>query len=151
SKAEKRELYSVDPVVSKDRFLSTVRTVLRAQASYPSSQESDLILWRPDHEQADRPEIVSAVAAFVEELKQSRSDNDAKAYDTLLGLAPDFLKDFARRDGFAAERYYREAVTRAGDLRIDRKTAPIVGSLLGAENIKRLIDVLDYGSRTQPG
>jgi hypothetical protein len=54
NRAEKRELYSVDPAVSKSRFLSTVRTVLRAQASYPSSEESDLSLWRPDHEQADR-------------------------------------------------------------------------------------------------
>lgn len=150
-KGEKRELYSVDPVASKNRFLSTVRTVLRAQASYPSSEESDLGLWRPDHEQADRPEIVSAVASFVDGLKQSRGDHDTQAYDTLLDLAPDFLKDFARRDGLAVERYYREAMTRAGDIRADRKTAPILGSLLLADNLKRLVDVLDYGSRTLPG
>jgi hypothetical protein len=147
AKGEKRDLYSVDPAVSKNRFLSTVPMVVRAQASYPSSEESDLGLWRPDHEQADRPEIVSAVASFVDGLKQSRSDGDAEAYGTLLDLAPDFLKDFARRDGLAVGRYYREAITRAGDVRADRKTAPIVGSLLVAENLKRLIDVLDYGSR----
>jgi hypothetical protein len=147
SKGEKRDLYSVDPAVSKNRFLSTVRTAVRAQASYPSSEESDLGLWRPDHEQADRPEIVSAVASFLDGLKQSRTDGAAEAYGTLLDLAPDFLKDFARRDGLAVERYYREAITRAGDVRADRKTAPIVGSLLVAENLKRLIDVLDYGSR----
>jgi hypothetical protein len=136
--------------VSKNRFLSTVRTALRAQASYPSSEENDLSLWRPDHEQADRPEIVSAVASFVDGLKQSRADGDAEAYGTLLDLAPDFLKDFARRDGLAVERYYREAIMRTGDVRADRKTAPIVGSLLVAENLKRLIDVLDYGSRAHP-
>jgi hypothetical protein len=150
SKGEKRDLYSVDPVVSKNRFLSTVRTVVRSQASYPSSEEGDLGLWRPDHEQADRPEIVSAVASFVDGLKQSRSDGDAEAYGTLLDLAPDFFKDFARRDGLAVERYYREAIMRAGDVRADRKTAPIVGSLLVPENLKRLIDVLDYGSRAYP-
>jgi hypothetical protein len=151
-KGEKRELYSVDPAVSKNRFLSTVRTVLRAQASYPSSEESDLSLWRPDHEQADRPEIVGAVASFIDGLKQSRSDRDAEAYGTLLDLAPDFLKDFSRSDGLrlAVERYYREAVTRTGDIRADRKTAPILGSLLLADNLKRLLDVLDYGSRTRP-
>jgi hypothetical protein len=150
-KGEKRELYSVDPAVSKNRFLSTVRTVLRAQASYPSSEESDLSLWRPDHEQADRPEIVSAIASFVDGLKQSRSDADAEAYGTLLDLAPDFLKDFARRDGLSVERYYRDAITRTGDVRADRKTAPILGSLLLADNLKRFVDVLDYGSRTRPG
>jgi len=150
SKGEKRDLYSVDPAVSKNRFFSTVRTVLRAQASYPSSEESDLSLWRPDHEQADRPEIVSAVASFVDGLKHSRGDDDADAYGILLDLAPDFLKDFARRDGLAVERYYREAITRAGDVRADRKTAPIVGSLLLCENRKRLLDVLDYGSPAHP-
>jgi hypothetical protein len=113
--------------------------------------QSDLSLWRPDHEQTDRPEIVSAVASFVDGLKQSRSDRDAEAYGTLLDMAPDFLKEFARRDGLAVERYYREAMTRTGDIRADRKTAPILGSLLLADNLKRLIDVLDYGSRTRPG
>jgi hypothetical protein len=124
-----------------------VRTVVRAQASYPSSEESDLILWRPEHEQTDRPEIVSAVASFVDGLKQSRSEGDAEAYNILINLAPEFLKDFTRRDGLAVERYYREAITRAGDVRADRKTAPIAGSLLLSENRKRLLDVLDYGSR----
>ena len=151
AKGEKRELYSVDPAVSKNRFLSTVRIVLRAQSSYPSSEESDLSLWRPDHEQADRPEIVSAVASFVDGLKQSRSDGDAEAYGTLLDLAPDFLKDFARRDGLAVERYYREAIMRAGDVRADRKTALIVGSLLIAENLKRLLMCLTTEvARTRP-
>jgi hypothetical protein len=32
-------------------------------------------------------------------------------------------------------------------VRADRKTAPIAGSLLLSENRKRLLDVLDYGSR----
>jgi len=40
------------------------------------------------------------------------------------------LKEFARRDGLAVQRYYREAIARAGDLRVDRKTAPVAGSLL---------------------
>jgi hypothetical protein len=147
NKGEKKDLYSVDPVTSNNRFLSTVRTVVRARASDPSSEESDLTLWRPEHEQADRPEIVSAVASFVDGLKQSRSEGDAEAYSILINLAPEFLKDFTRRDGLAIERYYREAIARAGDLRADRKTAPIAGSLLLAENRKRLLDVLDYGSR----
>lgn len=147
SQREKKDLYSVDAVASKNRFLSTVRTVVRAQASYPSSEESDLIQWRPEHEQADRPEIVSAVASFVEGLKRSCSDGDTVAYNILLTLAPEFLKDFARRDGLAVTRYYLEAIARAGDVRADRKTAPLVGSLLLSENRKRLFDVLDYGSR----
>ena len=150
-KGEKKELYSVDPVTSKERFLSTVRAVVHAQASHPSSEESDLTLWRPEHEQADRPEIVTAVASFVDGLKQTRSEGEADAYDLLLTLAPEFLKDFTLRDGLAVARYYRDALARAGDVRADRKTAPIVGSLLLPENRKRLFDVLEYGSRQRDG
>jgi len=150
-KVEKKELYSVDPVTSKDRFLSTVRVVVRAQASYPSSEECDLVQWRPEHEQADRPEIVSAVASFVDGLKKSRGEGDTDAYNLLLSLAPEFLKDFARRDGLAIARYYREAIARTGDVRADRRTAPIVGSLLLPENRKRLFDVLEYGSHQRTG
>lgn len=53
------------------------------------------------------------------------------------------MNDFARRDGLAVERYYREAITRTGDVRADRKIAPILGSLLLADNLKRFVDVLD--------
>lgn len=86
---------------------------------------------------------MTAVASFVDALKQSRSEADAEAYGALLDLAPDFLNDFARRDGLAVERYYREAITRTGDVRADRKIAPILGSLLLADNLKRFVDVLD--------
>ncbi|MBN9497230.1 MAG: hypothetical protein J0H39_10805 [Alphaproteobacteria bacterium] len=150
TKAEKKDLYSVDQVTAKNRFLGTVRTVVRARASNPSAEESDLILWRPEHEQADRPEIVSAVASFVDGLQQSRSEDNAEAYDTLISLAPEFLSDFARRDGLAVERYYREAITRAGDVRANRKTVPIVGSLLLLENRKRLFEVINHGFRQTP-
>jgi hypothetical protein len=146
-KGERKDLYSVDSVTPMSRFFSTVRTVVRAKASYPSSEESDLILWRPEHEQADRLGIVGAVASFIHGLTQPQSESDAEAYKLLLSLAPEYLKEFARRDGLAVERYYREAITRAGDVRADRKTAPIVGSLLLSENRKRLLDVLDYGFR----
>jgi hypothetical protein len=74
------------------------------------------------------------VASFVDGLKQSRSEGDAEAYNVLINLAPEFLKDFTRRDGLAVERYYREAITRAGDVRAHRKTAPIAGSLLAPPN-----------------
>jgi hypothetical protein len=87
------------------------------------------------------------VASFVDGLNQPRSKGDVEAYNILLNFAPDYLKAFARGDGLAVERYYREAFTRAGDVRADRMTAPVTGSLLLSENRKRLLDVLDYGSR----
>lgn len=149
SKNEKKDLYSVDYVLAENRFLAAVRTLIRAQASYPSSEECDLTLWRPEHEQAERPEVVRAVASFIEGLKLSRNEDTATAYNVLIELAPEYLKEFTRRDGLAVERYYREAILRVGDVRADRRTAPIVGSLLLPENRRRFFDVLGYGSRQQ--
>ena len=103
-------------------------------------------MWRPDHEVADRPEIERAVALFIKDQQTSVNQLDAaSAYQVLVDLAPDFLKDFTTRSGFSEGRYWRESVSRAGEPRIDRKTIPIVGSLLLPDNIERLQAVLDYG------
>jgi hypothetical protein len=63
--------------------------------------------------------------------------------------------DFDRADTVGVQKLdakgtYRDAITRAGDVRADRKTAPIAGSLLISDNRKRFIDVLDYGGRAHP-
>ena len=144
---ERRDIYSIDPVVSPgERYQMPIRVFTYAQASNPNAPEIDLSLWRPDHEVADRPEIERAVALFVKDQQTSVNQLDAaSAYQVLVDLAPEFLKDFTTRSGFSEGRYWRESVSRAGEPRIDRKTIPIVGSLLLPENIKRLQAVLDYG------
>src|SRR5690606_36744293 len=119
-----------------------------AQASSPSAAEIDLSSWRMDHEIADRPEIERAVAMFVKDQQISDTQLDAASgYQTLIDLAPEFLKEYTTRNGLSELRYWREAVSRAGEPRTDRKTIPIVGSLLLPANIERLQAVLDYGLR----
>lgn len=147
NRTEKKDLYSVDGATPLDRFSSPVRIVLRAQASTPALGEGDLSLWRPDYELDDRPEVVSSVALFIDSLRIPRRSSDGAAYEALADIAPEFLKDFIRKDGLAVDRYYKEALTRAGDLRADRKTIPIVGSILLPENRKKLIEAIDYGLR----
>ncbi len=148
-KLEKRDIYSIDPVVVPgERYQVPIRVLTYAQASNPSAAEIDLSLWRPDHEMADRPEIERAVALFVKDMQTSANQLDAvSAYQTLIELAPEFLKEFTTRSGLSEGRYWREAISRAGEPRSDRKTIPIVGSLLLPENIDRLQSVLDYGLR----
>jgi hypothetical protein len=70
------------------------------------------------------------------------------AYQVLIDLAPDFLKEFTTRSGLSVNRYWREAVSRAGDVRSDRKTIPMVGALICQENIERFLRVIEYGQRT---
>ncbi|MBX5086788.1 hypothetical protein HJB56_29110 [Rhizobium lentis] len=148
-KTERRDIYSIDPVVNPgERYQMPLRVVTFAQASSPSAAEIDLSSWRMDHEIADRPEIERAVAMFVKDQQISDTQLDAASgYQTLIDLAPEFLKEFTTRNGLSELRYWREAVSRAGEPRTDRKTIPIVGSLLLPANIERLQAVLDYGLR----
>jgi hypothetical protein len=145
--AAKRSLYSVDDVTPKDRFSSVVRISVVCRAARPSAAEPDLSDWRSDHERDDRAAVTESAARFVESLNVSRRADDRDAYQLLFDIAPEYLKDFARRDGFSVDRYFREALTREGDVRIDRPTVSIVGSLLTRDNSRRLFDIADYGLR----
>jgi hypothetical protein len=147
SATPKRSLYSIDNVVAQERFSSTVRISVCSTGLRPSIAEPDLSGWRPEYEREDRSLIIEAASRFVEELKVSRRADDRDAYQVLIDLAPEFLKDFKRRDGLSVERYYREALARAGDVRADRPTVPVLGSLFTRENTRRLFDTADYGMR----
>ena len=72
---------------------------------------------------------------------------DAHAYRLLTELAPDFFKEYTISSGLSVGRYWREAVSRAGEPRSDRQTIALAGSLLTQGNIERLLRVVDYGLR----
>jgi hypothetical protein len=144
----RRDLYSIGPVVPGDRFQAPVRIKVETLASSPSVPEVDLNSWRPDNEIADRAQIEQAAGRFVEELRVAKhTANDAGAYQAMLDLAPDFFKEFTTRAGLSVTRYWREAVTRVGEARIDRPTIAIVGPFYTQANAERLLSILDYGLR----
>jgi len=148
---QRRDLYSIGAAVAGERFQVPVRIKLMAQASTPSMAEADLTGWRPDQEMSDRPEIDQAVGRFLSELKipkDDRQDNDG--YRLLVELAPEFFHEYTISTGLSAERYWREAVSRAGEPRVDRPTIALVGSLLTQGNIERLLRICDYGLRQSP-
>jgi hypothetical protein len=144
----KKALYSVDNVSPGDRFSAPLRIVVRSSGMRPFAGEPDLSEWRSDQEQEDRANTSDAASAFVDHLVTTRHSQDADAYAVLLELAPEFLKEFSRRDGLAVDRYFREAFVRAGDVRSDRPTVPLLGSILGRENLRRAVEVLNYGLRS---
>lgn len=143
---KKLDLYSIDSVVPGDRFQVPVRVRILAQASSPHIGEIDLSSWRPDYEIYDRPEIEQAAGRFLTTLETSANPTTTPlAYQTLVDLAPDFLKEFTTKSGLSVNRYWREAVSRAGELRSDRKTVPLVGALVCPDNIERLLRAIEYG------
>lgn len=143
----RKSLYSIDAVTPGDRFSSTVRVNLRSTGLHPSVGELDLGEWRSEQEQLDRESVLNSASAFVDQLRVARRSDDGAAYGVLLEVAPEFLKDFTRKDGLAIERYYRDALTRAGDVRSDRPTIPILGSLFARTNVRRFAEVLQYALR----
>lgn len=65
-------------------------------------------------------------------------------YQLLTTWAPDFLREFIRRDGLAVERYFHAAAARAGELRSDRPTVPLLGTLFTPANNERLHNAVRY-------
>lgn len=142
----KRSLYSVDEVIAEDRFPTVVPVLAVSNSRKPGDPEPMLDAWRSGHELEDRSSVLNAVASFLENMKTVRRSEDANAYQVLLDLAPDFLKDFTRRDGLSVDRFFKETISRAGELRADRKTIGIVGPLSAPDNSKRVLDALEYTS-----
>lgn len=145
---ERRDLYSVDSVTASDRFHAPVRIRVHGAASNPSTPEIDLSSWRPESEILDRPEVEQAAGRFVDDLRVSRHEaNDMLAYRAMIDMAPEFLKEFTTQRGLAVSRYWREAISRAGEPRADRQTIALVGSLFTQDNAERLSTLFDYGTR----
>lgn len=149
--ARRKDLYSIDGVVPGDRFQVPVRLRVFAQASSPNMPEADLTSWRSQQDLSERPEVEQAAGRFLAEMKATRHpEGDASGYRMLTDLAPEFLKDFTTGAGLSVHRYWREAVSRAGEPRSDRRTIALVGPLFLQANIERFMKVVEYGLRDGP-
>lgn len=83
---------------------------------------------------------------LVDDLKVNGNQvSAAQAYEVLAELAPDFLKEFVTKSGLNVNRYWREAVGRAGVPRADRMTVPVIGPLYTEANARRFLEVIDHG------
>lgn len=148
----RRSLYSIDRVSAGDRFSTIVRIKLVSTGMRPSVPEIDLSEWKSDYELTDREAVSRAVAQLVDTLAVNRRSDDSEAYNLLVRLAPDYLKEWTRKDGLNVQRFYRNAFTNLGDVRSNRQTTTIVGSLFNLENVRRLFEVATYGlERTRRG
>jgi hypothetical protein len=144
----KRSIYSVDHVEPGDRFLAPVTITVKASSATPWIGEADLSEWRSDQELQDRTPVGDAASAFVQALHVGRRGTDSEAYRFLTDVAPEFLKEFIRTDGLAVERFYKEALSRRGQLRRDRPTIPLLGALTNKDNVERLIDALSRTAKS---
>ena len=143
----RRMLYSVDSVAPDERFSTLIRVKLISSGLKPTSAEIDLSEWHTEYELADREPVVRSVGQMVERLQVSKRSDDAQAYELLTHLAPEYLKEWMRRDGLSLERYFKHAFNTKGDIRADRQTTSLIGSLFTPENARRLFEATSYGLR----
>lgn len=148
---KKASLYSIDEVSAGRRYSAVVPVLLRGSSLRPSFPVIELANWRPMQEVDDRGDVVEAISAYVENLKVPARSDDRVAYSILRDVASGFLDEFTRKDGLlSVERYFNETIKRAGELRSDRPTVPIVGTLFTPSNNRRLREALSYGRKKTP-
>lgn len=143
----RRSLYSIDGVTAKERYSALVRVHVNSTGMRPTVGEIDLSDWRSEFERADRGAVATSAASMLEKLTISKRSDDPEAYGLLIELAPEYLKEYTRRDGLAVERFYRYAYASHGEVRSDRPTVPLVGSVFTLENARRLFEVVTYALR----
>ncbi len=146
---DKRSLYSIDHVSPGDRFSSSVKLTIKSTGLRPWAGVADLSERWNEVEQEDRPEVLDAVAAFVDDLSATQRSGDQDGYEALISLAPEFLKDFVRKSGLAVDQYYRETFNRVGEVRSNRQTIPFVGSLFTRDNVRKLTEAYSIALRSR--
>ena len=139
---KKQSLYSVDDVVPNERFSSVVRIVAKSKAGRPGLPEPDLSGWRTGYELDDRSAVIERSASFLETLRSGVRSDDGRGYACLVETAPEFLTEFLSRGELSVDRYFRETVSRVGEVRSDRPTIPVAGSLFTEGNVRRLFEAL---------
>ncbi|WP_411888323.1 hypothetical protein [Hydrocarboniphaga effusa] len=140
-------LYSIDDVVAERRFSAVVPVIVKGSSLRPGVPEVDLLAWRQPQEIEDRSEVVESVVAHVDAFKIATRADNKQAYAVLTEIGAEFLREYQIRDGLSVERYFNEAVTRVGDIRSDRPTIPLVGSVFTPGNNEKLFTALDYAMK----
>lgn len=144
-------LYSVDEVIAGDRYSALVPFMAETNIRKPGDAEPVLDGWRAGHELSDRDEVVHAVGAFLDNLKIARSREADNAYELLADFAPEYMKDYVTRGGISVLRFFKETARRSGELRSDRRTIGIIGSLYLPENSRRISAAINYAAAPAHG
>ncbi|MBV8369495.1 MAG: hypothetical protein JO036_11300 [Candidatus Eremiobacteraeota bacterium] len=140
----KQSLYSVDSVTALNRYATPVPVRVRAKASLPGIVEPDLSEKWTRYDLDDRTDVVESAAAFLKACRITSGSYDDVAFQELARVAPDALADYYKDGAFRRGSFYREAIRRAGDLRADRPTILLVGTLFTDRNGGRLKRSIDY-------
>lgn len=143
----KQSLYSVDTVTPRNRFPMPVPISVRARSSMAGAPEPNLSESWTGYDLDDRSEIVEAAATFLKSVRVSDKFATDEAFRRLAEIAPEALGEFTRNGVVRREAFFKEALRRAGELRADRATVPVIGTLFTGGNLDRLRRALGYAGQ----
>jgi hypothetical protein len=147
----KQSLYGVDTVTPLKRYATPIPMRVRTKADMPGMVEPDLTERWSRFELDDREKIVSAAAEFLKAARISTGPFDELCFQEILRVAPESLGVYAKGGVFKRDQFFRDAVRRVGELRVDRPTVLFVGTLFTDRNVARLNRALEYAFAQEPG
>lgn len=139
----KRSLYSVDVVSPLYRMATVVPVKVRARRDLPEIIEPDLTAAWSGYELDDRSRIIESAVSLLPLGCVTDGANYDPAFEALAHIAPDFMQTVIAGGNVRREALFREGVRRAGDLRADRRTIFLVGSVFVDRNIARVKRAID--------
>lgn len=140
----KQSLYTIDDVTAGERFSTLVPISVRARSTLMSVPEPNLSNQWTGYDIDDRSEVVVAAAALLKEIHVPQHFAGADALKVLAEVGKEALSGFVSDGRVRRDAFVRNAMRRAGELRIDRPTVPIVGTLFTDANRQRLRKALEY-------
>jgi hypothetical protein len=143
---ERTSLYSIDIVQARERVSALVPFSIKLKKDDWLSVEPDVIDWQPDSSPAHRHLILNSCASVVRDCSEKFSYFPSDGSDYLHECAPSIIEKYYRENRFNAAAFLKRASALAGELRSDRPTARIYGTLWTRKNFKTIMNALRYGS-----
>lgn len=149
--AERSTIYSIDDVVGQNRASALVPMSVKVRRESPVSVEPDLLDWKSGIDLENRIGVLGSCGGLLKSHVVPTSFLDEKGSDYLHECAPAYLERFFKGDRLDAMAFFRRAVSQTGDLRKDRKTARIYGTLWVERNFKKILSATFEHSVETPG
>lgn len=143
--AERITLYSIDHVVGQTRSAALVPVSIKVRRDTIGTVEPDLLGWRSGVDLQNRIAVLGSCGALLREYNvqaEFAASGDGAAY--LHECAPRYIERFFKGDRFDAAALFRRASRLVGDLRKDRKTTCIYGTLWTKRNFAKIVSALQY-------
>lgn len=149
-RAERASLYSIDIVTGQQRTTAIVPVSVKVGRESPGAVEPNLLGWKTGVDLESRMAVLQSCGVFLKTQIMAASFAAETGADYLHECAPTYLERFFKGSRFDALAFFRRAVTLTGDLRKDRMTARIYGTLWTKRNFERIATAIKYAAET-PG